>query len=71
MMKAEDVFEKSTVGFGIFAVNNYMSASNHRCRRHPTLRFTGKSRVILSPLATISQLDPWLQLLITRVASPT
>jgi hypothetical protein len=43
MMKAEDLFEENPIGFGIFAVNNYMGAINHRCRRPPMLRFTGKA----------------------------
>jgi hypothetical protein len=43
MMKAEHVFEKSPIGFGIFAVNNYMGAINHRRRRPPMLRFYWES----------------------------
>ena len=56
MRKAEDVFEKSAISFGIFAVNDYMGAINHRCWRPSDTEIYWESRVIFSALSTARQL---------------
>jgi hypothetical protein len=56
MMKAEDVFEKSAIRFGIFAVNDYMGAINHRCLIPSDTGICWESRVIFSPLSIARQL---------------